>query len=298
MKKNILVFGATGAQGTAIARRFTQEGYKVLSPVRSAEKIELLVKQGVEGILSDFSQGSLAEIAKLVDRAIVVVPAMIPTSDMVPFTQTALKALKASHIERVILHISSVIPEEETGIAGPDARLKMKQIAFDLLPEVTVTSGTLYLENFSLAYRQVILDNGIIPQALSSDVPVSYMSMDDLAEYMVGILHEDSTKGEFLKLGGNRDLTGDELAGIVSSAVNREVVYHALKPVELLSYLEPVVGKQLAEQIAEMYSWEGEVGKNKLLVDSSQLRGRLKLNLAGIEEWSRTAFDQSHSMIQ
>lgn len=289
-KMKILLFGATGMQGSAIAQKLIKNSFKVLSPVRSSEKVEMLAKIGVTGKVTDFSKDSLKSLVEQVDQVILLVPAVIPTDDMVPFVQNALEAIKEAGNKRTVFNISSVIPDTYIGIKGPDTRLKMKEIAFEILPEVTVTSTTLYLENFSTAYRQSILEQGSIPQAVPADVPIAYMSMDDLAAYLIAILKEESFKGKFLTIGGKEALDGNELATKLSEITGNTVNYFALQPEQLIAFLTPMFGQDLSAQVGEMYAWEGTTGKDKLNPDTSELQQKLGLNLPNFKEWASEAF--------
>lgn len=287
---NILLFGATGMQGAAVAQKLLSEGNKVISPVRSQEKVNQLKEQGLEGIESDFSLNSLTSIAEKAEKAIILVPAVIPTAEMLPFSETALQAVKNAGITRVVFNISSVIPDAKVGIPGPDTRLEMKETPFNILPEVTITNSTLYRENFSTAYRQGIVEQGMIPQAIPYEAPVAYMSMDDLGEYLYAILNDESFKGQYLALGGKDALSGKELEEQFSEILGEEIKYQALPPEALIQFLTPMIGQDLAAQVGEMYAWEGTTGKEKLNPDTKALQAKLKLNLPSFKEWAKTVF--------
>ena len=286
----ILLFGATGMQGAAVARQLQEGGHAIISPVRSTEKVSQLADLGIEGVVSDFSLDSLAQIAQKATKAVVLVPAVIPTKQMVPFTEHAIRAIKQAGIERALLNISSVIPDEEVGIAGPDTRLRMKKVAFEILPSINVTSSTLYLENFSTAYRQAILEQGSIPQAIPEDVPVAYMSMEDLGKYIAAILEDESISGQYIPIGGKQAITGKEVATILSEVTGKTVQYFALQPEQLIGFLTPMIGESLAAQVGEMYAWEGTKGKAKLHPETASLIQRLGIEIPNFRQWAEGVF--------
>ncbi|MEM1323592.1 MAG: NmrA family NAD(P)-binding protein [Bacteroidota bacterium] len=290
--KKVILFGATGMQGTAIAKQLQKEGYHIIAPVRTQEKVDLLAKYNVEACITDFSFASLEGIAQKADEAVLLVPAVIPTADMVPFTKNALSALKEANISRIVFNISSVIPDKKTGIAGPDTRLEMKEVAFKIIPTISVTSSTLYLENFSTAYRQAILEQGNIPQAVPADVPIAYMSMDDLGKYVTAILKDNSLEGQFFPIGGKEALTGTEVAAQLSEIIGQSVNYFALQPEQLIGFLSGMLGEALATQVGEMYAWEGTTGKNKLYPNTTDLREHLGLDLPSFKDWAKHAFNE------
>lgn len=288
--KKVILFGATGMQGTAIAKQLQKEKYHIIAPVRSNEKVELLAKYNIEAYQTDFSLESLTQITKKADEAVLLVQAVIATAEMVPFTKTALLAIKEAGIKRTVFNISSVIPDEKIGIAGPDTRLEMKEMAFEIIPTINVTSSTLYLENFSTAYRKAILEQGSIPQAIPADVPIAYISMDDLGKYVTAILKDNSLEGKFFPIGGKEALTGQEVAVQLSEIIGKSVNYFALQPEQLIEFLSGMLGKALAGQVGEMYAWEGTTGKNKLYPNTTDLQQQLGLDLPSFKEWAQKAF--------
>lgn len=288
--ERVFLTGATGFQGSAIASALMAAGYHVVAPVRTEEKRGGLAQRGIQATISDYSEASLTAIASGADKAVVLVPSVIPSLQMVDFVRKTFEAIQQAAVGRVILHISSVVPDERTGIAGPDARLAMKELALQIIPGSTVTSSTLYLENFSLAYRSSIMDSGIIPRAIPADVPVSYLSMADVATYLVALLKSDFARGRFFAFGGNNAIAGDAFAGLIGRQLNKRVVYHPVEPTQLVDFLTPLLGASVANQIAEMYAWEGTQGKEKLAVDSTALQHNLGIALPGIDTWISQAF--------
>lgn len=75
-------------------------------------------------------------------------------------------------------------------------------MAKEKLPNTPILSATEYLENFSTAYRQPIMENSIIPQTIPPNFLVNYLSWNDLASYVLAALNADNLEGKSIPLVG------------------------------------------------------------------------------------------------
>lgn len=289
----IILFGASGQQGSAIAQKLKSAGYKIIAPVRSQKNVEILNQQGIDARLTDFSLTSLTNLIEEADKVILQVPVVITPQQMIAFAENTLKAIASAGSPHTVFNISSIVPHEFTGMEGPDARLTLKNLAKQLLPNAIVLSSTLYLENFSQAYRQAIEQGGVIPQAIPSDIPVAYLSFDDLASYVQAALEKTELKGQFIPIGGSEALTGLQLSEKLSAILGKHIHYQAISHQELAGYLTPMIGEATALQVAEMYSWESTSGSSLLNPNVNQAKELLLVSLPSFDEWARKAFQIS-----
>ncbi len=289
----IILFGASGQQGSAIAQKLISAGHTIIAPVRSSKSEEQLNQQGIETRRTDFSIPSLTSIIQDGDKVVLQVPVVITPSEMIVFAENALKAIAKAGALPTVFNISSIVPNEFIGLPGPDARLTLKNLAQQLVPDAIVLSSTLYLENFSQAYRQAIEQGGVIPQAIPNDIPVAYLSFDDLASYILAALEKEELKGRFIPIGGSEALTGTQLSEKLSTLLGKHIHYQAISPEELAGFLSPMIGETTALQVAEMYSWESSSGSHLLSPNVAQAKHLLNVSLPSLEEWATKAFQIS-----
>lgn len=286
----IMLFNATGMQGTTIANRLLQRGYSVVAPVRSKEKLAALKHKGIDSFLTDFNMKDLEGELSKVDKVVLQIPAQVSPSVMVQLSENIINAIKNAGSPPTIFVISSTVPQSFTGKEGPDARLRMKNSALELIPNAIIFSATEYLENFSTSYRQAIDSDGMIPQTIPARLPVNYLSWEDLASYVLGALECENIEGGFYPIGGNEGITGEELALRLGKVIGKELRYQPLTHQQLSDFLIPVVGKQLAMELAEFYEWQDLTGYDLLSPDTSKLRDLLEIKLPDFEQWAMKAF--------
>lgn len=288
--KKVLLFNATGCQGSTIADRLLKEGYEVISPVRSEEGIARLKKRGIEAFPSDFSTASLVSKIKEVERVVLQIPAAVIPNVMTAIASEAMEAIRQAGHPKTIFVISSTVPKRPVGIRSVDARFKMVQLAKGKIPNAPILSSTEYLENFSTTYREPILNHAIIPQTIPPTSKVNYLSWDDLARYVLAALESDQLLGRVYEIGGNEGLNGLELAERLGGVLEKKLTYVPVSHNELQQMLTPIMGPEVAKDYAEFYYWQDTDGADLLNPATQEIRDLLNIKLPTFEEWASKAF--------
>ncbi|MEO0337886.1 MAG: NmrA family NAD(P)-binding protein [Bacteroidota bacterium] len=286
----ILLFNATGAQGGTIAARLIEKGYEVLAPARSLEKVEKLLERNIKGFSTDFSEESLRSIIERVDQIILQIPAAVAPQTMITIAQNAMKAILSAGYPKTVFVISSTITGQKIGVPSVDARVEMVNLAKTYLPDTPILSATEYLENFSTAYREPILQNNIIPQTIPPDFPVNYLSWADLATYVIAVLESDQLEGKIYPIGGKEGLNGRSLAERLGTIIGRKLKYVPISHKDLEGILTPILGPDVAKDYAAFYQWQDTAGADLLNPDTSSIRHLLNIELPDFEVWARAAF--------
>ncbi|MEM8568784.1 MAG: NmrA family NAD(P)-binding protein [Bacteroidota bacterium] len=286
----ILLFNATGGQGRTIAHRLQNEGHEVIAPVRSEGKISALKESGVEAFLTDFATDSLLPIIEKADKVVLQIPAQVTPKIMTDFAENSMKAIQKAGNPKTVFVISSTIASAKTGVASVDARFEMVELAKGHIPDAPILSSTEYLENFSTAYRQPIMENGVVPQTIPPTFEVNYLSWNDLASYVLAALETESLEGKIYPIGGNEGLTGNALAERLGKVLGKELHYAAVTHKQLEGILTPILGPEVAKDYAEFYHWQDGDGASLLNPDTAELRKLLGITLPSFEEWAKQTF--------
>ncbi|MEM1337929.1 MAG: NmrA family NAD(P)-binding protein [Bacteroidota bacterium] len=286
----ILLFNATGAQGNTIANRLLERGDRILAPVRSKTSKIVLEERNITAFLTDFSTDSLLPLIEQVDQVVLQIPATVAPKTMLNIAQNAIAAIEQAEHPKVIFVISSTIPAHYTGYPSVDVRLEMVRMALEKLPNTPILSATEYLENFSTAYRDTILKDGIIPQTIPADYPVNYLSWEDLATYVAAALDTDVLLGKVYPIGGNEGITGKDLAQRLSAVIGKPLTYTPISHNALKNFLTPILGVEIAKDYAAFYAWQDTEGAAMLNPDTTNIRKLLHVELPSFEQWAMTSF--------
>ncbi|MEO1011573.1 MAG: NmrA family NAD(P)-binding protein [Bacteroidota bacterium] len=286
----ILLFNATGAQGAAISQRLLEKGNTVLAPVRSKKNIELLGKRGIKAFLTDFSTASLLPIIEKAEKVVLQIPAAVVPDTMTEIAENSMEAIKEAGNPKTVFVISSTITDKYVGIRSVDARKKMVEMAMEKMPDTPILSSTEYLENFSTAYRQPIMENSVIPQTIPPTFPVNYLSWNDLASYVLAALESDNLSGEIYPIGGNEGLTGLDIAERLGKVLGKDLNYVPVTHEQLQGILTPIMGAEVAKDYAEFYHWQDTTGASLLNPNTEEIQNLLNVSLPSFEEWAQKAF--------
>lgn len=288
--QKILLFNATGAQGTTISNRLLERGYLILAPVRSEQKKSVLSERGIEGFVTDFSTTSLLPWVKKADKVVLQIPAALAPNIMIDIAENAMKAIQEAGNPKTVFVISSTIADEYTGVRSVDARLRMVELAKEHMPNTPILSSTEYLENFSTAYRQPIMENGVIPQTIPPTFSVNYLSWEDLATYVLAALESNKLEGKIYPIGGSSGISGIHLAERLGKVLHKDLDYVPISHEQLQSILTPIMGAEVAQDYAEFYKWQDSDGAALLNPDTEGIRTVLNIELPSFEEWAKKAF--------
>jgi uncharacterized protein YbjT (DUF2867 family) len=286
----VLVHGATGAQGGPVARRLLDRGdaVRVLTRDPQAPAAQGWRAAGARVVAGDLRTGQgLAAASDGVDAVFVQVTAQTAPAAIPGLARTALTAARDARVPHVVLTTSSVVPPAPTGRAAPDARVDLLRVVREVAPHAVVLSPTLLLENFSGPLRPA-LDSGVVPQGVPADVPVAYTSVEDQAAHAVAALDRPELAGRFLRVAGPDAVTGPTLAAVLGAALGRPLRYAALSPEEVRASLA-FLGDAVAAAVADMYAWEGTEGAPLLAPDPAETRAALPVVPTPLAVWAQRA---------
>lgn len=249
----IAVFGASGAQGGAVATALIRSGRSVRAISRRPDAVAPLVDNGAEHAPADLAEpATVARALEGVAGAFVVLPFDAPPPIREQHIATVLDALDRSGCPPVVFTTSGPIPTEEVGAASLDSRLTIQR-AVDAsgLPIVTLVPGG-YLGNLLGRWvAPAIVHDGRIPYPLPAELRRPWISVEDQAALAVAALDRPDLAGRSFTVGHH--VSGTDIAAAVSPAIGREVQWTEFDLEQFAASLVPVVGEHAAADLAREY---------------------------------------------
>ncbi|WP_138754178.1 SDR family oxidoreductase [Paenibacillus sinopodophylli] len=288
-KDSILVYGAGGVQGGAVASKLVEEGHTVHTIVRSSDKAAQLQEQGITAFVGDLSDAaSLIPAHQGVNKVFLVMPVDYDLERNQQFIRNTVDAAKEANVKLLVFNTSGFFTDEVTGVAAYDikkeaiAYLKQSGVPFIIL------QPTFYMENFLIPG---VVDNQTLAYPVPADSPIAWISMEDAATYSVHALKHPELAGQALPIVGPEALSGNQLAERFSVVLNRKIQFYSL-PVEVFNEaLSPMLGKETAEGLADSYKWLGLSNHFLLLPKPEQVSDELRSAAPGtpLTEWVKQA---------
>ncbi|MEK3737947.1 NmrA family NAD(P)-binding protein [Paenibacillus sp. FSL F4-0122] len=288
-KDKILVYGAGGVQGGAVASKLLKEGHAVHTIVRNSDKAAQLQEQGITAFVGDLTDASsLTPAHHGVNKVFLVLPVDYDLERNRQFIRNTVDAAKEANVKLLVFNTSGFFTDDVTGVAAYD--IKKELIAYvkqSGIPTI-ILQPTFYMENFLIPG---VVDNQTLAYPVPADSAVAWISMEDAAAYSVYALNHPELAGKTLPIVGPEALTGNQLAEQFSATLNRKIQFYSL-PVEAFEEaLSPMLGKETAKGLADSYKWLGLNSHFQLLPKPDQVSDELRSATPGtpLQEWVKQA---------
>lgn len=251
-EKLILVTGATGNQGGAVAKRLLQRGNFMIRALvcdKSKPASQTLQQAGAKLV-----EGDLDERTSL-DQALQGVSGVFSVQSFndsleaeIRQGKTLTDAAKAAGIQHFV-YSSVGSAERKTGVPHFDSKFQVEEYirASDL--SYTILRPVFF---YNYSSMRPLIENGALPQPLSPDTKVQQLCEEDYGK-MVAEVFERPT--DFLNREievASVDMTMPEIAAAFSRVLGKEVKYQQL-PFEAFE-------QQAGEEMTIMYRWFEAVG--------------------------------------
>jgi uncharacterized protein YbjT (DUF2867 family) len=228
----VLVIGATGRQGGAVAELLLDHGHDVTAYVRSPESpsAQALSTAGVRLVTGDLADPqALAGAAQGVEA---IFGLSVPFGSGGKDEEVAQGRLLVDAATWADAHLvySSVRGADrmvETDIDHADSKQLVEAYLRDQRVRATVLGPVYFMENaLNLGFSR--LTDGILANPLSAGKPLDQVTVRDIAGLAVhAIEHPDRFVGERIDVVSDR-VTGEEAARILSDVLGREIPYRQL----------------------------------------------------------------------
>lgn len=274
-KLQVLVYGASGQQGGAVARRLIARGHQVTTLARDPDspKLAALRAQGihiVRGDIEDVESVSRAAQGKDAIFALTTPFERGPQAEIAQ-GQALVRAAQAASVRHVAF--SSVgSANQATGVAHFDSKYEVEKLLAAAGVPHTVIAPVYFMEN--LFFPQVLagLGQGVYAQALPPSRTLQQIATADIALVAVHVLESrEAFLGQRLDIAGD-ELSGEQQAAALSRALGRPIQFQPL-PISAL--------RSFSEEMATMYEWFERVGYR---ADIAAVR-RLIPGLRTFEQW-------------
>ena len=252
---SVLVSGATGQQGGALARVLLEKGHRVRAFVRKTDspEAETLERLGAELTGGDFEEPSTIERAARGMDALFVVATPFEAG-MEAETRHGIAAADAAKIAGVshLVYSSVANADKDTGIPHFDSKRKVEEHIESLEVPYTIVAPVYFMDNLLAPWTLPQLREGRLPVALPSSRPLQQVALSDIAAFTALVLEKrEEFEGRRVDIASD-ELAGEEAAEVLTRVTGREIEYVEL-PLEQ-------VRQAMGEDGARMFEWFDQVG--------------------------------------
>ena len=277
---SVLVSGATGQQGGALARVLLDKGHQVRAFVRKpnspeAKELERLGARLAEGNLEEAS--TIEDAAKGMDAVFIVATPF--EAGMEAETRHGIAAAEAAKAAGVghLVYSSVANADKDTGIPHFESKRKVEEHIEGLGVPYTIVAPVYFMDNLLAPWTLPQLKEGRLPMALPSSRPLQQIALSDIAAF-TGVVLENREKfvGRRLDIASD-ELAGEEVAEVLTRVTGREIHYVEL-PLEQ-------VRQAMGEDGARMFEWFDQVGYSADI--ESLRRDHQEVGWHTFEDWAK-----------
>jgi uncharacterized protein YbjT (DUF2867 family) len=271
-KLTVVVTGATGKQGGAVARDLLERGHKVRAVTRdpNSKQAKLLADAGASLVTA--SLDDTAAIAKALEGATSLFAMTTPFGG----TEAEIRqgVAKAAGVHLVFTSVGSA--NKQTGVPHFDSKYEVEKHIIKVGARATILAPVAFMENIYFLKEQ--LAKGVYASALSPTRNLAQIAVPDIGAVAVRVLEEPA------RFTGKRfDLAGDELSGNDAMSILSRVIG---RPFSYFQVPLDVVRQRMGEDAVKMYEWFERVG---FAVDRAALRHEFPdVTFQDFESWAKT----------
>lgn len=288
--EKVLVYGANGAQGGAIAARLREQGFAVRGVVRDPSKSGALQRAGIEVAVAELDDVEALRRANAeVDAVALTLPLEWDVVTAVRWAKNAVAAAESAKVRFIVLNSGTRLPAEVTNVPAFELRRAVELVVQTSTIPTILLRPPMFMENLlSPAVAASIVHQRVVAYPVPDRLRVAWLSLSDLGSYVAAALRRTDLAGQVFDVGGPAPLDGAALAEQLGGALGLPLVYSPVAPDLFERALTPSFGETVARGIAKTYVWLAEHQDTALFTEGSdELRRSLSGSLTGVEAWAR-----------
>jgi uncharacterized protein YbjT (DUF2867 family) len=274
--KLILVTGATGQQGGAVATALLTKGQKIRVMSRTPEKASALAQAGAEVVKGNLTNPSDLQAALRGVHGVFAMSTPFEAGmdqEVRQGIMMADAAKQAGIAHYVYTSVGSA--HRNTGIPHFETKWKVEQHIRQIGLPATVLRPVWFMENFTTFSKPSA--EGILMMPMQADKKLAMVALRDIGEFgAAAFMRPNDFLGQAIDLAGD-ELTMPDVAAHLSKVTGRSIQFQGLP----LEQAEAAMGHDLAT----MFRWFNEVGYQ---INVAALKQTFGIPLTTFAEWIQT----------
>jgi uncharacterized protein YbjT (DUF2867 family) len=253
-KRSVLVTGATGQQGGAVANALLSKGHRVKALTRrpDGDAARRLVAAGAEIVEGDLGDAaSIAKAASGVDTLYLMGNSY--EAGVEEETRQGIIAADAAKAAGVghLIYSSVADADKKTGIPHFESKHLVEKHVAGLGIPYTISAPVAFMENIVAPWSIGALSQGTYAFAVPPKRVLQLVALADIGAFVAALVERrEQVFGKRFDFAGD-ELSGEEQAKILSQAIGRPISYQEI-PI--------AVARQQSEDAALMFEWFDRVG--------------------------------------
>ncbi|KAA2262580.1 NmrA/HSCARG family protein [Solihabitans fulvus] len=256
----VLVGGATGNQGSVVARELLANGFGVRALTRDPAKpaARELAALGAEIVIGDYDDpASLRKAADGVYGVFSVQNFMAGVDVEIRHGKAFAEAAKDAGVAHFV-YSSAASSNRATGISFHDSKHEIEEHIHGLGLPYTVFRPVFFMKNWHEVAGPAL--SGVLPWPLDPEKPLQQIAIADVAAFAVLAFGDpDRWLGQAVDLAGD-ELTLPQVADVIGRVTGRSVRYEQVSWEDFFAVIAGATGLDFDENFIRMFRWFNDVG--------------------------------------
>ncbi|MEN7547224.1 NmrA/HSCARG family protein [Rapidithrix thailandica] len=275
----ILVTGATGQQGGAVARQLLAKGFSVKAMTRNvqSDKAKTLARLGAVPVEADLDDSaSLKKALKGIWGVFSVQNSWGVGVEQEEVQGKNLAKLCKEEGVRHLVYTSVASAHKHTGIPHFENKWRIEETIRKLgLPSFTILRPVFFMENFQSPWYKPGIEEGKLAMSLKATTSLQMIALEDIGKYgALAFEKSQELNGKAIDIAGD-ECTMMEVTAVLSSVTGKKIEYVQV-PIEEV--------RKMSEDFALMFEWFEKVGYD---VDIDQLARDYGIQPIQLTEWAK-----------
>jgi len=277
-KDIILVTGATGNQGGAIARQLLNDGYRVRALTRNlqGDKAQALATLGAQLVQGDWDDPQSLERA--LDGCWGAYSVQSNQEGVALEEEQGKRFAEIARSSGIFHFVYSSVGSAQrgTGVAHFDNKWRVEgEIRSLAFPSYTILRPVFFMENFLSFWLKPGILEGKLRLPLAPQTGLQMIALEDIGKFgALAFKEHERMNGVEVDIAGDRR-TMPETADIIGNAMDRKVVFERA-PIEEM--------RKLSTDLAIMFEWFDRVGYD---VDIAAVADTYGVKCRTLSEWAK-----------
>lgn len=292
--ENVIVLGATADQGVPLAEQLLAAGYRVTAGTRRPDALAAGPFPDLPVVTADITDAASLERAFAGQDALAMhLPFEFDRSVAAAYGRNIAKAAKAAGLKKIVFNTSCFVADRDLDLSAHDGRRDIERALEETGIPIVFIEPVVFMDNLIRPWsKPSIVNRGVFAYPAARDLQISWICLEDVASFMVAALGTDRADGRHVPVGGPEPLVGDEVASLLSAALDRPVRFESIAPDEFAARMsELVTGSRdvaphsIYDGMAKFYRFYNEQPESVLVVDPAEARRLLGLEPTPMRAW-------------
>lgn len=289
-----IVLGASADQGIPLVNSLLRRGFQVTAGARRADAMEATPFPELKVVHADITDAaSLAQAFAGQDALLMHLPFEFDRDKAAAMGRTIAVGARNSGLQKIVFNTSCFVADRDLDLTAHDGRRDIERALAETGIPCVFIEPTVFMNNIIRVWsKPSIVNHGIFAYPAKPDLKISWIGLEDVAEYMAAALETTKADGRHVPVGGPEALVGDEVAARLSEEIGRPVTFRSLEPgdfaanmSELVTGSREVVPGTPYAGMAKFYAFYNAQPQSPLIVDPKETARLLDVAPMRMRDW-------------